>query len=207
VDEDLCFECGVCARSIPCTVNAFIPSEDSYQRKVKAFFSNPYTKHALTSVPGRGTEEVKTNDVTGRVKRGTIGYCIEFGRPVPGCRFSDIAEVASALIGLGARFERNNPLTHLMDERTGAFPDDLMNVRILSAILEGGCTAGHMVPIIQAADEIAARRNVTLSIGIITRFDGPDGQGVVSSLADRGIQVINSKGNFGLGKPRVTQAL
>lgn len=32
-------------------------------------------------VPGRGTEEVKTNDVTGRVDKKHYGIAVEMGRP------------------------------------------------------------------------------------------------------------------------------
>ena len=43
--------------------------------------------HESTGVEGRGTEEVKTNDVSGRVKMGEVGFTIELGRPGVGVRF------------------------------------------------------------------------------------------------------------------------
>jgi hypothetical protein len=46
--------------------------------------------HESTGIEGRGTEEVKTNDVTGRVNIGEVGFTIESEGPVSasGCERS-----------------------------------------------------------------------------------------------------------------------
>jgi len=43
--------------------------------------SIPMVTHESTAVHGRGTEEVKTNDVSHRIKKGEVGLVVEFGRP------------------------------------------------------------------------------------------------------------------------------
>ncbi|MRS05972.1 ferredoxin family protein, partial [bacterium] len=138
VADNLCFECGLCRRLMICPVDAFVESVDvdKFPRVVRTYFSNPNTTHKLTLVPGRGTEESKTNDVTGRIKRGELGMCIEFGRPGLGSTFRDISLMTMRLKGLGVQFEPNNPLTELMDPETGCFSDELLPERILSAIIE-----------------------------------------------------------------------
>ena len=51
-----------------CPTAAFEPDELAWPRVVRRAFSDPRVPHESTGVDGRGTEEVKTNDVTGRVK-------------------------------------------------------------------------------------------------------------------------------------------
>ena len=69
-----------------CPTAAFEPDELSWPRIVRRAFSDPRVPHESTGVEGRGTEEVKTNDVSGRVQAGEVGFTIEFGRPgVGGC--------------------------------------------------------------------------------------------------------------------------
>ena len=45
---------------------------------------------------GRGTDEIKMNDVTGRLRRGDAGLLVEMGRPGVGAYFRDIEKVAMA---------------------------------------------------------------------------------------------------------------
>ena len=59
----------------------FDPDELQWPRVVRRAFSDPRVPHESTGVEGRGTEEVKTNDVSGRVQVGEVGFTIEFGRP------------------------------------------------------------------------------------------------------------------------------
>jgi len=59
-----------------------------------ARFSDPRVPHESTGVAGRGTEEVKTNDVTARVTVGEVGFTVEFGRPGVGARFHEIQQMS-----------------------------------------------------------------------------------------------------------------
>ena len=65
IDQDECVECGICLRSESCSVDAFIDEKAPWPRQIRAEFSNPTVPHQSTGLVGRGTEEVKTNFVTG----------------------------------------------------------------------------------------------------------------------------------------------
>ena len=78
-----------------CPTAAFEPDELTWPRVVRRAFSDPRVPHESTGVEGRGTEEVKTNDVTGRVGLGEVGFTIELGRPGVGVRFREIQESAA----------------------------------------------------------------------------------------------------------------
>lgn len=207
ISEDVCFECGICKRLEVCPEDAFVESEGvtEYPRVVRAFFSNPNTIHKLTLVPGRGTQESKTNDVTGRIKRGQVGICIEFGRPGTGSNFSDIALMTAKLKKLGVEFEPNNPLTALMDIATGEFPDELINQRILSAIIEIKVgTLQDLETVIPAIIEISREIDTVFSLSLISRFENNSDLPILEKLSDIGISYApNAKINFGLGRPLV----
>src|SRR6266481_1311267 len=120
-----------------CPTAAFEPDELSWPRVVRRAFSDPRVPHESTGIEGRGTEEVKTNDVTNRVGVGEVGYVVEFGRPTVGVRFRDIEKMTQALAEVGIDFELKNPVTHMMtDRKTGTIREDILNEKILSAIVE-----------------------------------------------------------------------
>lgn len=68
IDLDECTECGVCLRASVCPVDAIYQQELEWPRIVRAIYSNPLIVHKDTGLAGRGTEEIKTNDVTNRFK-------------------------------------------------------------------------------------------------------------------------------------------
>ena len=80
---------------------------------------DPITPHSnSTGGRGQGTEEMKTNDVTGRVKRGEIGIGLEFGHPGVATRLSDLEKMTAALSGVGVHVEPENPGTALLSRST-----------------------------------------------------------------------------------------
>src|SRR6185437_4033648 len=120
-----------------CPTASFEPDELVWPRTVRRAFSDPRATHESTGVKGRGTEEVKTNDVTGRVKQGEVGFTIEFGRPGVGVWFRDLQTMCWALARAGVSFEKRNPVTSLMsDMAAGTIREDVMNEKVLSAIIE-----------------------------------------------------------------------
>jgi len=204
VVEELCFECGLCRRLEICPGSAFMESDatESYPRILRALFSDPNRPHDKTLIPGRGTEESKTNDVSGRIKRNDIGICVEFGRPGIGCTFRDISSVTTRLTRLGVTFCDKNPLTILMNRETGAFPKELNEQRILSSILEiqveSSALEEVMAKILEASDEI----ETVFSLSVISRW-GEDADLPIRKRLERlGISVApNAKMNLGLGRP------
>jgi len=204
VSEEWCFECGLCLRLNICPVNAFYepPESREFPRVVRSLFSNPNTTHRLTLVPGRGTEESKTNDVTGRVKRGEIGFCIELGRPGLGCRFHDITHVIARLRGLGLQLEPNNPLTGLMDIERGDVFEELLPQRILSAVIEVKLSSEELEKIVPTILQIGEEVDTVFSLGVICRFGEHGELTILGRLERLGLSAApNAKINVGLGKP------
>jgi len=190
-----------------CPTAAFEPEELVWPRIVRRAFSDPRVPHESTGVEGRGTEEVKTNDVSGRVKVGEVGFTIEFGRPGVGVWMRDIQQMCRALAQAGVSFEKRNPVTSLMtDVSEGTLREDILNEKVLSAIVEIKTRVERTEGIIHLVWEVEKRINTVIAIGVGTRCD-PDGEErVVGPILERlGYRLERAKTNIGLG--RITNRL
>src|SRR5687768_18514463 len=155
-----------------CPTAAFEPDELTWPRVVRRAFSDPRVPHESTGVEGRGTEEVKTNDVTGRVGPGDVGFTIELGRPGGGVRFRDIQVMCRALARAGVTFEKKNPVTSLMsDVATGTIREDILNEKVLSAIVEIKVPVERAEEIIHIVKDVERRIDTVVSIGAGVRCD------------------------------------
>ena len=204
IDDESCVECGTCQREAPCPVQAIYRQPEAFQwpRSVRTAFSDPLVPHKETGVRGRGTEEVKTNDVTGRVKFGRIGMAMEFGRPGVGTDFYDVEEVTTVLANLGVNFESNNPMTHLMDTSTGKIRDDVKGERVLSAIVEFETEPSKLPEIIPAVLEASKRIKGVFSWCAVTRLGPNRSIPIKEQLIALGLEPrINAKVNLGMGRP------
>jgi ferredoxin len=190
-----------------CPTDALTPQELTWPRVVRRAFSDPLVPHEATGVHGRGTEEVKTNDVTGRVGEGEAGFTIEFGRPGVGVRFREIQQVTMALAPLPIAFERKNPVFNLMsDPATGALREDILDEKVLSAIVELKTTLDQVPRVLAMVDEIAPRLNTIVSIGVATRCDALGGDSLEPVLQREGYVFYRAKTNLGLGRRPVAAA-
>jgi hypothetical protein len=170
---------------------------------VRNVFSDPRKEHKETKIAGRGTEEMKTNDVTGRFQRGWVGMGCEFGRPGVGARFRDIDKVAQVLARHGVEFELKNPVTSLMeDPKTGKIKEDVLNEKVLSGIIECLYPIEKLEEIMTALKEVSKEIDTVFSCEVINRAD-PDGSYPLRKKLDAmGIPYyINGKQNVGLGRP------
>src|SRR6195952_5580665 len=153
-----------------CPTAAFAPDELVWPRVVRRAFSDPRVPHESTGVHGRGTEEVKTNDVSGRVKEGEVGFTIEFGRPGVGVWFRDIQKMCSALAGAGVAFEKKNPVTSLMtDAATGTIRADILDEKVLSAIVEIKVPVERTEEVIRLVWEIEKQIDTVVALGVGAR--------------------------------------
>ena len=185
-----------------CPTASFEPNELSWPRVVRRAFSDPRVPHESTGVEGRGTEEVKTNDVTGRVKLGEAGLTIELGRPGVGVRFQEIQEMCWALAEAGVAFEKKNPVTSLMkDVSTGTLREDILGEKVMSAIVEIKVPAERIPEIIDVVHRVEGRINTIVSIGVGARCDEDGEDHVVGPILERlGYKLERAKTNAGLGR-------
>lgn len=231
VNEEECVECSNCYRSLRqgtenptvvrslrrilklfhltyeppldlCPTGAFAPPKLEWPRILRAQFSDPLVVHPSTGVGGRGTEEIKTNDVTNRLKVGDVGFVVELGRPGLGARFRDVQKVSMALAGQGVTFEPNNPVTALMvDTQTGELRPDVLNEKVLSCIIELKAPIEATPRILETLRRVAGEIETVMSVGIGSRC-GPDGSLAYEPLVEQaGFRLsLNGKTNLGMGR-------
>ncbi len=203
IDLDECVECGSCLRMADCPVDAIYQQELVWPRTVRSILSDPLTITEESGISGRGTEEMKTNDVTGRFKRGEVGVGIEMGRPVLGARFRDVEKAAMAMACLGVKFEKANPTTSLMsDPAAGKFKEDILDEKVLSAILEFSIDLSRLENLFDTLNKVAASIDTVFSVSLASRLE-PDGSVPADAIMERiGIwHGSNGKINAGLARP------
>ncbi len=232
VNQDECVECNTCHRTLRnegynptlvrtvrwvlkqfhlahdappdvCPTGALTPPKLEWPRSLRAEFSDPTVPHSTTKMGGRGTEEIKSNDVTGRLKEGEIGFVVELGRPGIGARFRDLEKVARILAEIGVTFESANPVTHLMvDTRTGILREDVLNEKVMSAIIECRTEASRAPEVLAAIRRAVKEIDTVISAGISARCN-PDGSVPYEEIvAESGFTLSsNTKTNLGLGRP------
>ncbi len=187
-----------------CPTDALSPQELAWPRIVRRAFSDPLVPHESTGIHGRGTAEVKTNDVTGRVKEGEAGFVIEFGRPGVGARFREIQEMTKALAALGVEFEKKNPVTSLMtDTAKGLVREDILNEKILSAIVEVKVGLEQVPVILKTVRRVSRGLETVVAVGVSTRCDADGSERLSALLAAEGYPAYRGKTNLGLGRMTV----
>lgn len=206
IDQDLCLECGVCLESRICKKDALYMPELGWPRELRAQYSNPRVKHPKTNMGGRGTEEVKTNDVTGRVRYGEVGLAIEMGRPGIGTSFQDVEKMTIALAPLDIEWETANPVVTLFDMKTGKFHEDVLNEKVLSCILEMTIPLEKLEPVLKVIKETAGSLDTVFSLDFISTY-APDGTlPGLDTVKELGFDPMpNAKFNLGMGRPLFTE--
>lgn len=230
VDPDACVECFTCYRGMSkehlyppfvravrrvarwarfrfdpepdvCPTDAIVPEELTWPRIVRRAFSDPQVPHESTGIHGRGTAEVKTNDVTGRVQEGEAGFVVEFGRPGVGARFRDIEKMTRALAALPVAFEPMNPVTTLMsDATTGAIRPDVLDEKVLSAIVEIKVPLDRVPAVLACVREVSKRLDTVVAVGVSTRCHPDGNEPLAELLAREGHPAYRGKTNLGLGR-------
>jgi hypothetical protein len=188
-----------------CPTAAFEPDELAWPRVVRRAFSDPRVPHESTGVPGRGTEEVKTNDVSGRVQVGEVGFTIEFGRPGTGVWFRDIQKMCWALAKAGVAFEKKNPVTSLMsDVAKGTIREDILDEKVLSAIVEIKVPVERTEEVVRLVWTVEKELDTVVALGVGTRCDEQGEDHIVGPILERlGYNLERAKTNIGLGRVTV----
>lgn len=231
--EDECVECGVCYRARVCLPEAIYPQDLEWPRTLRMEFSDPSAPYmspvfehrvisrfqaelrdmdrrqlldregeALT-ISGRGTVEMKMNDVMGRFKRGRAGLAAEVGRPGVGTRFRDVQKVTKALASVGVTFEPQNPLTDLMtDVQTGTLREDILDEKVLSCIVEFDVALEDLARVLTTMKEVASRLDTVFAVDLISVVNEDGSIPTVPIAESLGLEPsIAGKTNVGLGRP------
>jgi len=204
IDQDECVECNACFRSDVCPTDSLIKPELKWPRSVRRAFSDPAPQHGLTGIPGRGTEEMKTNDVTGRYHVAEAGFVLDIGRPGVGTRLRDVEKIYKRLVNLGAHFEELNPLRSLLkDKNKSTFKEEVLDEKVLSIIIEFSVSSSRVQEVLDELKKCAAEIDTVFSVGLIDKVsdDGP------MENYERARQLgyhpsINAKVNIGVGRPQ-----
>ncbi len=201
IDLDQCVECGNCLRAKVCPTHAISQQPLEWPRSLRSAFSNPQTEHKSKDM-GRGTEEMKTNEITHRFERGQVGFAIELGRPLLGASFRDVDRVTRAVARLGVEFEERNPLTSLIENRaTGALRKDVLDERVLSTIVEFKVSEERLPEILPALRDVAGTLETVFSLGIISVLPEQGPSLLPERIRKLGFDVRpNGKVNLGLGR-------
>ncbi len=201
--RDECVECNSCLRAEICPADALVKEDLAWPRSLRYFFSDPQGVHPMTGISGRGTAEIKTNDVTGRIKRDVFGIAIEVGRPNTGARLRDVERIAMAVAPLAVGFEPENPVTALMtDVSTGKMRDDVLDEKVLSAIVEFPLLPANLGELADVLRKVSGEIDSVFSLDLAFVVE-PDGSIPLEKMvAAAGIPVrANGKLNVGLGRP------
>lgn len=185
-----------------CPTAAFEPEELVWPRVVRRAFSDPRVPHESTGIEGRGTEEVKTNDVSGRVNVGEVGFTIELGRPGVGVWMRDIQQICRRLGAAGVSFEKHNPITSLMtDAQSGTLREDILGEKLMSAIVEIKVPVARAEEIVHLVWEAEKELDTVVALGVGTRCDSDGEDHVLAPILERlGYKLERAKTNTGLGR-------
>ena len=203
IDQDACVECNACFRSRACPTDSLIVPELTWPRTIRRVFSDPAPQHGMTGIPGRGTEEMKTNDVTGRYRVGEAGIALDIGRPGIGTRLGDVEKIYRKLVNLGITFEEKNPLTALLkDDDPAAFKEEVLGEKVLSIIIEFKVSSSRLEEVLRALEQCAADVDTVFSVGLIDRVSDDGSMMNYEKARQLGYHPsINAKVNAGAGRP------
>lgn len=204
VDLDKCVECYNCMRQSKCDTDALRPQQLIWPRTIRNVLSDELAVAAESGISGRGTEEMKTNEVTGRFKEGEIGVAVEMGRPLVGTNVLDIEKVAMKLAALDVEFEKDNPVTSFIEDLdTGRFKEELLHERCLSAIIEIRTGIEKLPEILAVLEEVQGELNTVFSLCLASKLDEQGQNPTLETLDRLGIKYHpNGKTNIGLGRPQ-----
>lgn len=208
IDQDECVECSVCLHSEICPVEAIYRPEESlvYPRAIRLQMSDPSAQHPAFKAWGRGTEEAKTNDVTGKFSHGEYGMLFEFGRPVTGTRLTEVEKITRAVCSHGFEILKENPVFGLLeDKENGLMKKEFRNEKVLSIILEIRFEAERLSEVVKTIFPLLDDLDTVVSVGLVTRFSERGDLPVIHELQAQKVAVRpNAKINVGLGRPLIS---
>jgi NAD-dependent dihydropyrimidine dehydrogenase PreA subunit len=207
IHREMCVECGNCLRIAECPTGALQQDELVWPRVVRKYFSDNQQQWPdelrFSTGFGRGTDECKTNDRSGRFRRGQVGVLIEVGRPGVTTDFHNVEKIIKALKKAGAEMEEKSPLTALLqDKEKGILREDIKNERVLSCIIESKVELDALEKAIEAVKLVSTEIDTVFSFSLATRMENGFQSPIEPVLHKTGLQARpNAKINLGLGRP------
>ncbi len=207
IDRDTCVECGNCLRIAECPTGALRQDTLSWPRIVRKYFSDNQFQWPeeirYTTGYGRGTEECKTNDKTGKFKRGEVGIMVELGRPNTGTRLLNAEKIIQTLMKAGAKMAEKSPMTAMLSDREkGILKEEIREERVLSCIVEAKVKLENLENTLNLLKQTSPELDTVFSLGLVTRMEDGFGSPIEPILGKMGLQVrSNAKMNLGLGRP------
>jgi ferredoxin len=197
------FHLGYLAEVDVCPTGALTPPQLEWPRNLRASFSDPTTIHPGTGIGGRGTEEIKSNDVTGRIRQGEAGVVVEMGRPGIGATFRQVETAAMAMARLEPFFEPQNPVTQLItDPKTGKMKEEILEEKVMSAIIEMKIRQEKIPELLQALEKVQKEVDTVISVGISSRCLSDGSVPHEEWVQKAGYSLSpNGKTNLGMGRP------
>jgi hypothetical protein len=173
-----------------------------WPREIRIPFSNVISTHKISGVAGRGTEEMKTNDVTDRYRFGEYGVSIELGRPGLGTKLRNIELFTTRLAKIGVEYEEKSPVSALILNEEGHINEEIKDESVLSAIIEFKIPKEKLPRILEVISEVENEIDTVFSVGIVSRIEENRTEDVINRLSQLGFEVRpNAKINIGLGRP------
>ncbi len=207
IDRVGCVECGNCLRIAGCPTDALQQDELVWPRIVRKYFSDNQFKWPkemrYTTGYGRGTEECKTNDRTGKFRRGEVGIMVELGRPNTGTTLSNAEKIIRTLMAAGAEMAEKSPITAMLsDPGKGIMKEEIRNERVLSCIVEAKVKLADLERALDLLKQVSRELDTVFSLGLVTRMEEGFISPIEPTLRKMGLQVRhNAKMNLGMGKP------
>jgi NAD-dependent dihydropyrimidine dehydrogenase PreA subunit len=207
IDREGCVECGNCLRIAGCPTDALQQDELTWPRIVRKYFSDNQfqwpVEMRFTTGYGRGTEECKTNDRTGKFKRGEVGVMVELGRPNTATSLRNAEKVIQTLMKAGAEMAQKSPITALLgDVQKGFLREEIRDERVLSCIVEAKVKLQNLEKALTLLKQVSSELDTVFSLGLVTRMEDGFNSPIEPVLKKMGLQVRpNAKINVGLGRP------
>ncbi len=201
VNFDLCVECGNCRFAKVCPRDAIVQQTLAWPRLIRAIFSNVRQRSPNTGIPGRGTQEMKTNDVTNRYPEGVVGITCEMGRPSTGASFRDVEYIAKIVVKHGVKLEKENPsFIVFREDEPGVVKDEFKNERALYFLIEGCMEPAGLPALLEELKEAQKHIDTVFSVDVICRM--ADGKiPAMEQLREAGVEPRpNGKTNVGVGR-------
>ena len=191
INYDECVECGTCHRMSGEHLN---PTMVRTVRKLAKFFRFRFEPEPdVCPTSAFVMEELEWPRIARRV----------FSDPLVEHKSTGIkGRGTEALAKLGVTFEPKNPISHLMtDKSQGTIQEDILNEKILSAIVEIKTTIHEVSNVLDTVMEVAKTIDTVVALGVSTRC-GENGEDPVLAplLEELGYEFERAKTNMGLGR-------